>query len=336
MLRRDMPGGGVMEGGADGLLGAYVLDGRGGGRQVGWDGVREWRPAQGTLWLHLDRSEPRSEAWLSDESALDALAVGALLAEETRPRCLLLPGGVLIILRGVNLNPGADPEDMVSLRMWVDAARVITLRRRRIVAAQDVQASLDAGAGPTTGGALVAALAERLIERMRPVMHQLDEQLDAIEGEALDGASESLRPRLADLRRQAIALRRHIAPQRDALGGLSMTPTAVLTDADRQTLREIGDRVTRYVEDLDALRERAAVTNDELSTRLAETMNRRMYLLSMVAAVFLPLGLLTGLLGVNVGGIPGTNNEWGFTVVTALLLAIGGGVAWLLRARHLF
>jgi zinc transporter len=213
---------------------------------------------------------------------------------------------------------------------------VITLRRRHLVAVQDVQASLDAGAGPTTSGALVAALAERLIERMGPVMQHLDEQLDAIEVEALDGASEPLRPRLADLRRQAIALRRHIAPQRDALGGLSMTPTAVLTDADRLKLREIGDRVTRYVEDLDALRERAAVTNDELSTRLAETMNRRMYVLSLVAAVFLPLGLLTGLLGVNVGGIPGTNNEWRFTVVTAVLLAIGGGVAWLLRARRLF
>jgi zinc transporter len=96
MLRRDMPGSGVMEGGADGLLRAYVLDGRGGGRQVGWDGVHEWRPAQGTLWLHLDRSEPRSEAWLSDESALGALEVGALLAEETRPRCLVLPGGLLM------------------------------------------------------------------------------------------------------------------------------------------------------------------------------------------------------------------------------------------------
>jgi zinc transporter len=78
------------------------------------------------------------------------------------------------------------------------------------------------------------------------------------------------------------------------------------------------------------------VTNDELSTRLAETMNRRMYVLSLVAAVFLPLGLLTGLLGVNVGGIPGTNNEWGFAVVTALLLAIGGAVAWVLRAGRVF
>jgi len=324
-----------MEDGAEELLCAYVLDGRGGGRQVTWVGVRQWRPAEGTLWLHLDRSEACSKDWLSDESALGEVASGALLAEETRPRCVVLPDGLLIILRGVNLNPGADPEDMVSLRMWLEPARVITLRRRHLVAVRDVQASLDAGAGPTSSGALVAALAERLIERMGPVMQQLDDQLDGIEVEALDDASETLRPRLADMRRQAIALRRHIAPQRDALSTLGMTPTAILSDADRLKLREIGDRVTRYVEDLDALRERAAVTHDELSTRMAETMNRRMYVLSLVAGVFLPLGLITGLLGVNVGGIPGTNYEWGFAIVTAGLLAIGGGAAWLLRARRL-
>jgi zinc transporter len=65
-----------------------------------------------------------------------------------------------------------------------------------------VQASLEAGVGPTTSGALVAALAERLVERMGPVLAELDEQLDAIEVEALEGAGECLRPRLADLRRR--------------------------------------------------------------------------------------------------------------------------------------
>jgi CorA-like Mg2+ transporter protein len=93
------------------------------------------------------------------------------------------------------------------------------------LAVQDVQASLDAGDGPTTSGALVAVPAERLIEGMGPVMQQLDVDLDALEVDALDGGtSESLRPRLADLRRQSIALRRQIAPQRDALDSASLTP----------------------------------------------------------------------------------------------------------------
>jgi len=76
-----------------------------------------------------------------------------------------------------------------------------------------------------------------------------------------------------------------------------------MTDRDRARLRETADTITRYVEDLDALRERAAVTHEELTTRLADRMNRTMSVLSLVAAVFLPLSFVTGLLGINVGGI---------------------------------
>ena len=262
--------------------------------------------------------------------------VAALLAEETRPRCSVLPKGLLIILRGVNLNPGADPEDMVALRMWLGGNRVITVRGRRLMAVQDVHDELDAGGGPATQGGVVVAVAERLVERIGPVVLDLNEKLDHLEVQTLDGATEGLRPQLAQLRREAIALRRHIAPQRDALASMCSAATDLLADSERMRLREVGDRVTRYVEDIDALRERAAVTNDELGTQLAETMNRRMYVLSLVAAVFLPLGLLTGLLGINVGGIPGTNYEWSFTIVTLLLIAIGGCAAWWLRRRQLF
>jgi zinc transporter len=87
-------------------------------------------------------------------------------------------------------------------------------------------------------------------------------------------------------------------------------------------LREIADRTTRYVEDLDSARDRAAVTQDELNSRLSERMNKTMYVLSIVAGIFLPLGLLTGLLGINVGGIPGTQSPFAFLIVCALLVLV--------------
>jgi zinc transporter len=95
----------------------------------------------------------------------------------------------------------------------------------------------------------------------------------------------------------------------------------------------VADRITRYVEDLDAARERAAIIQDELTTRLAETMNRNMYMLSVIAAIFLPLSLLTGLLGINVGGIPGVEWKWAFTLVTAGITLLG--VAGFLLMRRL-
>jgi len=104
-----------------------------------------------------------------------------------------------------------------------------------------------------------------------------------------------------------------------------------LTPDDRNHLREVTDHVTRYYEDLDAARDRAAITQDELASRSAEQMNRGMYVLSLVASIFLPLGLVTGLLGINVGGIPGADSPSGFTTVCVVLALIAGLQLWMFR-----
>ncbi|MFH1738479.1 MAG: CorA family divalent cation transporter, partial [bacterium] len=159
---------------------------------------------------------------------------------------------------------------------------------------------------------------------------------DGLEEEILENQDHHLRVKLGDVRRQAIILRRYIAPQRDVLSHLQAERFSWLSDPHRAQLREITDRITRYVEDLDAARERAAVTQDELTNRLSEQMNKTMYVLSLVAAVFLPLGLLTGLLGINVGGIPGTENHWAFAIVCVVLGVVAWFQIWLYRRKRLF
>jgi zinc transporter len=320
----------------DGLISAYVLDGRGGGREVGWAEIDTWQPQAGCLWVHLDRTGTESRRWLTERSGIDPLACEALLADETRPRSTRIGDGLLAILRGVNLNPGADPEDMVSLRMWVEASRVVSLRMRRIMATDDIRKSIAEGSGPTSAPDFLARVAACLIDRMGPVLAEIDDQVDELEDHVLTAESQELRTRLGAYRRQAISLRRYLAPQRDALARLQAESLPWLGDLQRAHLREILDRVTRYVEDLDAIRERGAVLQEELSSRHAEQMNRTMYVLSLVAAVFLPLGLVTGLLGINVGGIPWADNPHGFALVTAILVVIVGALLWFFRRRRLF
>ena len=126
-------------------------------------------------------------------------------------------------------------------------------------------------------------------------------------------------------------MRRYIAPQREAMTRLQTEEVAWLTPLNRGRLREIADRITRYVEDLDSARERTSVTQEELAGHLAEQMNKTMYVLSLVAAVFLPLGLITGLLGINVGGMPGVENPLAFTVVCVSLSGFGVGLVLLFR-----
>ncbi|HKJ95993.1 MAG TPA: zinc transporter ZntB [Gammaproteobacteria bacterium] len=317
------------------LICAYRGGPEGALRQTDWSGIRDWQPEAGTLWVHLNRKASESRRWLESDSGLPGLVIEALLQEETRPRIAPMPGGLLVILRGVNLNPGANPEDMVSIRMWIERDRLITLRGPRLLAVQDVRDDLDAGRGPATAAEVLAALAESLIARMGPVVVELDEALDTVEETLLTQQSRDMRARLIALRRQGIILRRYIAPQREVLARLASERFEVIADTDRARLREVSDRVARYMEDLEAVRDRAAVAQEELANRLTDRMNRTMYLLSVVATLFLPLSFVTGLLGVNVGGIPGADDPSGFIVLSIILavtLAAEAAIFWISRS----
>lgn len=317
----------------DGLICAYRLDGRGDARQLDWEGIRNARPEAGALWIHLNRDDAKSRHWLQEEAGVEPLIYEALVAEETRPRCTAFGEGLLLILRGVNLNPGADPEDMVSVRMWIEPQRIISVRLRRLMAIQDIREGIAKGVGPRDVGDFVVQLSDRLIDRMGSVLEDVDDAVDELEEEVIEAPGHELRMRLGFVRRQAIKLRRYIAPQRDVMSRLQGEQVSWLTPQHRGRLREIADRITRYVEDLDECRDRAAVIHDELESRHSEQMNKTMYVLSLVAAIFLPLGLLTGLLGINVGGIPGADNKWAFDIVVLILAGIAGFLVWLFHRK---
>lgn len=113
-----------------GLVASFKLDGTGRGQPLNWEGVRGWNGQAGTLWIHLNRNAEPAQRWLKEYSSLDALVVESLLAEGARPRCVAVGEGVMFFLRGVNSNPGADPEDMVSIRIWVEPSRIIRVSTR--------------------------------------------------------------------------------------------------------------------------------------------------------------------------------------------------------------
>ncbi len=319
----------------DALVCAYLFDGSERAATIDASAVDSLTRESGWVWVHLDRTHENTDRWLRDTADLDPLAVEALLAEETRPRSVSIQDGLLVILRGVNLNVGADPEDMISIRIWIDATRVISLRARKMMAVKDLRERIEQGHAPATPGSLLVELASLLIDRMGPVLDDLNDAVDQVEEDVLQAPSHESRTKLSQMRRQAISLRRFLAPQREVLARLHGDRTPLFSDSDRGELREILDRLTRYVEELDSARDRAAVTQEELSGRISDQMNKNMYLLSLVAGIFLPLGLLTGLLGINVGGMPGVDSKWAFTIVCVILVVLAGIVAWLFRKMDL-
>jgi zinc transporter len=321
----------------DGLVCAYLRPPEGHWKEIGWEDIRNWQPGQGLLWVHVDRASERAKSYLLNESGLDPLVAENLLAEETRPRAIEIEGNLLVSLRGVNLNPNADPDDMVSLRLWLTPERIVSARHRRVMAINDIRERIDKGHGPENTGDFLVEAAGKLVERMSPVIESLDETEDDIEDGVVLGEHKDTRARLAALRRETIGLRRYLAPQREAMTRILGEPISWLDARHKARLREISDRTLRYVEDLDAIRERAAVIQDEVANRVSEEINKNMYMLAIVATVLLPLGFVTGLLGINVDGMPGSKDTpWAFWMVTGVLGAFVAIEIYIMRKLKWF
>lgn len=318
---------------SNGLLFALVLDGNGNARELDWSGIESWEPAQGVLWVHLDHKGAEARHWLSEKSGIDAVMAESLLQDEVRPRILSSDEKLLLVLRGVNLSADADPEDLVGVRVWIEPNRVITLRHHRLMAVNDVRESLAMGKGPRDVGGCLVALTRRLTDRLGPVAERIEDDADDLEDRVITDLSAEYREWLGKVRRNAIRLRRYVAPQREVLSRLHRIESRWLDEPQKAQLRETADRTIRYLEDIDATRERAAVIEDELQGRIADRMNRTIYLLTVVAAVLLPPSLLTGIFGINLGGMPGTGSESAFTVAVLAIAILG--VAEVLLLRHL-
>ncbi len=139
--------------------------------------------------------------------------IDALLAKGTRPRAMAVIDGLMVFLRGVNLNPGEDPIDMVSIRMFFEHQRINTVRRLPMMAVRDIRQALDAGTGPKVAGDFLVAIAARLTDRVGPKLTELFDELGRLEAEIDADTGRASRTRLAAIRRDTITLHRYLAPQ---------------------------------------------------------------------------------------------------------------------------
>ncbi|MFC0205186.1 zinc transporter ZntB [Novosphingobium soli] len=321
------------------LLFGRVLDGAGGARRIDWDEARHWHPRHEgeILWIHLLRTHPGVEDWLKHHLGIPEPTAELLTGDATRPRAFREGRALVATLRGINFNPGAAPEDMLSLQLWSDGTRVITLRRAPLQTPRLVCNDLDAGEGPVDAGALVTALAEHLIDRMSHAVVDMNAMIDALEDATADTYSDQTFDSIAMIRRQSLALKRHMSPQHEALMAIASGAPDWFEDHDRREIAESIARLRRYLDDLDISKESALVLQDDIRARAAANTQRTQYVLAVIAGIFLPLTFITGLLGINVGDIPLSHpGSHGFWIIAGLCAGILGIEVLLLRRLKWF
>lgn len=317
-----------------GFLHALLLDGSGGAKHLTVEEVSQWVAEDGVLWLHFDYSFAKVEKWIRNDKQLDSVSKAFLLTEDKRPKVSSINNCLLVALRGVNMNIEADPEDMVGVRMWVSEFRIITTIRRNLETVSDMMDVFASNVGPKNSGEFIIDFADRLISRMEPTLEGIEERLADLEEETLATGDAKTRRELSNIRRESIVLRRHIAPQREAMVKLYDEKISWFHEKERLYSREIADHLYRYIDNIDSIRERATVIHEELVSNLSEQLNSRMYVLSLVTVIFLPLGLLTGLFGINLGGIPGAASNYAFTVFVCILFVMALGLLLFLKKKQ--
>ncbi len=303
------------------LIFAKELDGK--GSAIQHDSIENTSQSQHPLWFHFNANHPDTldiiHATFPD---IDENSLQAISDPDARPRTLQLDNGTLIILRGINHNQGDDPEDMVAVRLWVTNTRIISLRFRKSKAVMQIAESLDKGRGPKSIGELVTSICSTLFSYIQDSIDQLDEKIDLLESRVMDEPDRQLRHDISNIRKSAILLRRYIAPQKEAIHQLRYTELNWLSAKNLRRVQEAQDILLRSIEELDSIRERSQVVKDELVNSLSDKLNRNLYVLSVITAIFLPLGFLTGLFGINIGGMPGVENGMAFAFFSSGLVVI--------------
>jgi zinc transporter len=279
------------------------------------------RTEDNILWVHFDYSQKEAKNWIQTQFK-DSIVADALLAGETRPRTTILGDSLLIALKGVNLEPNSKPENMISIRLYISKNMIISTSRRTLMSIEEIVEDLEKGIGIKSSSEFLVELTNRMIDRIDDVIDEIQDRTDYLEENIMDMKKQDFRTKILNVRRETIILKRYLTPQKDALIKLTSEKISWIDEYRKIEIRETNDQLMRHIEELDTIRDKVILIQEELTNRLSEDLNKKMYILSIISAIFLPLTFLTGLLGINVGGIPGANNENAFYIFTSILILV--------------
>lgn len=304
---------------------ALLLDRQGGGKEISWQQVRRWSPAEGLLWLVGRPDGEETKRWLRLESGLEPDLVRILLRTDNRPQALAHQGqGLMLSLRGGGFAPDAQDE-LLCANLWADANRIIVLRPALVEAFTAVRTDLKVGQGPRSTGELLVELIQDWIVRIEQILLGIDRAVDDMEDTLLMDPDADLQQELTGLRHQLIHLRRHLIPQGETLSFLQRERLPWLQAEHRERLREEQGRAHQHVAELDSSRERAALIQDEIRHSQTKKLNETMKIVAVFTAYLMPITAITGLLGTNLEGIPGQaggDYPWAFTIEVIALIGV--------------
>lgn len=298
-----------------------------------WLKKRDRHPSTEFIWLHFNLTNTSSERWLKENAALPEEFYETLHEGLHSTRIENANGTLIAVINDVLYDFAFEPSDISTLWVSVDAQVVISARRRPLQSIDRLRDAVKKGEPIRSSVELLIHLLHDQADVLVKIVRDVTQRVDGIEDNLLSDRIIHKRTNLGGLRRVLVRLQRLLAPEPASLFRLLQKPPAWVAELDVQELGQSTEEFSVVLSDMASLQERIKLLQEEVAARVNEENNRSLYLLTIFTVLALPINVIAGLLGMNVGGIP-LQHETGFWIVVGIVATFTLVAGWFVFRRQ--
>ena len=319
----------------NGLICGYLFAGGAAGAAVGLDEAAAWlkgaetAPSGDFVWLHFNLTDASAAAWIKSHLTVASAFFEALGEGSRSTRIEDAQDALVAVVNDVAYEFSFDPSDIKTL--WVNVSPHLALSAR-IHPLRSIDTLRQAVKDGTRFNSAVSFLNHLMRDQgdvLVRIVREATLQVDDVEDSLISGRLKHKRGDLGKLRRVLVRLQRLLAPEPGALFRLLRQPPHWIAENDLEELRQATEEFSLVLRDLAELQERIKLLQEEVAARLGEQTSRSVFMLTIVTVLALPINIVAGLLGMNVGGIPMADKPYGFMVIVAIVVTFTVLAGWI-------
>ena len=281
------------------------------------------------LWLHFNLSHAQAVRWMERHADLPEAFFDALKDRSVSTRIERDDDTLIAVLNDAHFDFSFEPSDIATLWTSVAPHLMVTGRTRPLRSVDALRTAVRHGHAPRSSVALLAELMRTQASGLVDIVRGVTQRIDDVEDELLAGRLDHKRARLGVLRRLLVRLQRLLAPEPAALFRLLQHPPVWMGAEDAQELRDSTEEFSVVLRDMQGLQERIKLLQEEIAANVQESNSRSLFVLTVVTVLALPINILAGLFGMNVGGVPLADDGSGFWIIVAVVAGFTAVAGWL-------
>ncbi|KRA20760.1 transporter [Lysobacter sp. Root604] len=323
----------------DGLIWGYRFAPGQAAQAIGTEAVAAFLAAQSMaptgefLWLHFSLSNQGAERYLRRVLDLPEAFFESLGSQVGSTRLEQDDDTLIAVIHDVLFESSFDASEVGTTSLCINPRLIVSARLRPLRSVDRLRAAVRAGQPFRSPVELLAHLLRDQANVLSDILRKSTVRVDGIEDRLLANRIASDRTELGSLRRSLVRLQRLMAPEPTALFRLLNRPPAWVDRDDVQDLQQAAEEFATAIGDSAALVERVKLIQEELAALVNEQTGRSLFVLTVVTVLALPVNLIAGLFGMNVGGVPLSEHGHGFAIVVTALVVLTAVLAYLAFGR---